>query len=162
MSYQKTEWKTGDIITAQKLNNIQDGIAGNSSDTAKVIKCTCIAGQDAQTENYIVTFSNVKDLMDACVDFYENYNLYTMVFTMFYAGAFMGGYTCILDFFVQPVQSQTIIGSGFINREDDYLFKYYKENNYFQIQIPGEKNAIITYNDLDENGNYHFKQGGIK
>ena len=28
--YTKTEWKTGDVITAEKLNNMEDGIAGGS------------------------------------------------------------------------------------------------------------------------------------
>lgn len=28
MSYNKTNWKTGDVISAEKLNNIEDGIAG--------------------------------------------------------------------------------------------------------------------------------------
>ena len=30
MSYTKTNWNTGDVITADKLNNIQNGIANNS------------------------------------------------------------------------------------------------------------------------------------
>lgn len=28
--YTKTEWKNGDVITAEKLNNIEDGITNNS------------------------------------------------------------------------------------------------------------------------------------
>ena len=32
--YNKTTWKTGDVITQDKLNNIEDGIASN--DTSKV------------------------------------------------------------------------------------------------------------------------------
>lgn len=27
MSYEKTTWKKGDVITAEKLNKIEDGIA---------------------------------------------------------------------------------------------------------------------------------------
>jgi len=30
MAYNKTNWKTGDVISAEKLNNIEDGIAGAS------------------------------------------------------------------------------------------------------------------------------------
>lgn len=33
--YIKTEWKNGDIITAEKLNNIEDGIANNSENACK-------------------------------------------------------------------------------------------------------------------------------
>ena len=31
MSYTPTEWKTGDIITAEKLNKLENGISSNSS-----------------------------------------------------------------------------------------------------------------------------------
>lgn len=31
MSYIPTEWKTGDVVTAEKLNNIEDGIASNET-----------------------------------------------------------------------------------------------------------------------------------
>lgn len=33
MSYTPTEWKTGDVITAEKLNNMESGIAGTSGVT---------------------------------------------------------------------------------------------------------------------------------
>lgn len=29
MAYEPTEWKNGDIITAEKLNKIENGIANN-------------------------------------------------------------------------------------------------------------------------------------
>lgn len=31
MSYTPTEWKTGDVITAEKLNNMESGIGDNAS-----------------------------------------------------------------------------------------------------------------------------------
>lgn len=31
MSYNKTTWQTGDVITAEKLNNIEEGIENNRS-----------------------------------------------------------------------------------------------------------------------------------
>lgn len=31
MAYTPTEWKDGDVITAEKLNNIEEGIEGDSS-----------------------------------------------------------------------------------------------------------------------------------
>lgn len=30
MSYTPTEWKTGDVITAEKLNNMEQGVAGSA------------------------------------------------------------------------------------------------------------------------------------
>lgn len=35
--YTKTNWQNGDIITAEKLNNMEDGIAGSSSGAVRVI-----------------------------------------------------------------------------------------------------------------------------
>ena len=32
MSYVKTTWQTGDIVTAEKLNNAEQGIAQNAHD----------------------------------------------------------------------------------------------------------------------------------
>lgn len=40
MSYQPTEWKTGDIITAEKLNNIERGIGESGGGEAFIINLT--------------------------------------------------------------------------------------------------------------------------
>ena len=37
MSYTPTEWKTGDIVTAQKLNKIETGIGGNHIEIINVV-----------------------------------------------------------------------------------------------------------------------------
>lgn len=37
MSYNKTTWATGDIVTAEKLNNIENGITNNNIYTASII-----------------------------------------------------------------------------------------------------------------------------
>lgn len=36
MAYEKQTWVTGEVITAEKLNHIEEGIAGGSITTAKV------------------------------------------------------------------------------------------------------------------------------
>lgn len=36
MSYEKTNWKTGDVITSQKLNHIEDGIVSREAKIATV------------------------------------------------------------------------------------------------------------------------------
>lgn len=36
MSYTPTDWKTGDVITADKLNNMESGIVGSGTVTANV------------------------------------------------------------------------------------------------------------------------------
>lgn len=40
MAYSKTTWVNGDTITAEKLNNIENGVAENDDKKAYVIKCT--------------------------------------------------------------------------------------------------------------------------
>ena len=50
MSYTKTTWATGDVITAEKLNNAEDGIAAN--DTALAGKqATLVSGTNIKTIN---------------------------------------------------------------------------------------------------------------
>ena len=70
MSYTPTTWATGDVITAEKLNNMENGIAnagsGTSAGNAVVFEFT--AAQDPESYgNYIittdVTFEEVKSAM---------------------------------------------------------------------------------------------------
>lgn len=66
MSYTPTTWATGDVITAEKLNNIENGIAnagsGTSAGNAVVFEFT--ATYDLQSHSYSVatdvTFEEVK------------------------------------------------------------------------------------------------------
>ena len=59
MTYVKTNWKTGDTITADKLNNIEDGIAssGGGGGGATVIT----APEDATEVGLDMTFEEMKD-----------------------------------------------------------------------------------------------------
>lgn len=66
MSYTPTNWATGDVITAEKLNNMENGIAnagsGTSAGNAVVFEFT--ATYDLQSHSYSVatdvTFEEVK------------------------------------------------------------------------------------------------------
>ncbi len=66
MSYTPTDWKTGDVITAEKLNNMENGIAnagsGTSAGNAVVFEFT--ATYDLESHSYSiatdVTFEEVK------------------------------------------------------------------------------------------------------
>lgn len=49
MSYTKTTWQTGDTITAEKLNNIENGIEANE---------TAISQIDTSGDAYIVTYTS--------------------------------------------------------------------------------------------------------
>ena len=44
MSYSRTDWKTGDIITAEKLNKIEKGISDTSSNSAGSVSLSVIDG----------------------------------------------------------------------------------------------------------------------
>lgn len=46
MSYEKTTWETGDVITAEKLNNIEDGIAGAGGGDYTTAQVTLINSAD--------------------------------------------------------------------------------------------------------------------
>lgn len=73
MAYQKTIWQTGDIITAQKLNNIEEGIesVASSSDESNVviITATVLLIDSSQNSynvvNYSHTFSEILEYVKA-------------------------------------------------------------------------------------------------
>ena len=57
MSYEKQTWATGDVITAAKLNHMEDGIAGVCG---LVVLCTVTAGEnDAETYTLNKTYSEI-------------------------------------------------------------------------------------------------------
>ena len=66
MSYTSTEWKTGDVITADKLNNIEQGIV-NSGSGLFVINATGVASQDnpRTTPTLDKTYNEIKAALDA-------------------------------------------------------------------------------------------------
>lgn len=59
MAYEKTEWKSGDTITAEKLNKIEDGIAEGGGSTGPLY--FNIDNYDEEADNYIsnVTFGEI-------------------------------------------------------------------------------------------------------
>lgn len=42
MTYTPTEWKNGDVITAEKLNKIEEGVSGNNSDLFMLVNAETI------------------------------------------------------------------------------------------------------------------------
>lgn len=59
MSYNKTTWATGDIITAAKLNNMEDGIADAGSGAAMVLTL------DSDTLAFDKTWQEIHDALIA-------------------------------------------------------------------------------------------------
>ncbi len=52
MSYTPTEWQTGDVVTAEKLNNIENGIENASDGGALVITATESEGTHTLDKTY--------------------------------------------------------------------------------------------------------------
>lgn len=55
MAYNKTTWETGDVITAEKLNNIENGIAGIKG----VLPIT--TSEDGDTQTLSATWQQISD-----------------------------------------------------------------------------------------------------
>ena len=53
MPYEPTNWQTGDTITAEKLNKLENGVAGGGSSDAFEVKFT--VEYDQQTSAYVAT-----------------------------------------------------------------------------------------------------------
>ena len=63
MAYNKTTWQNGDVITAEKLNNIENGIEETSS-SEKLMKIDIEITHGAETQVTVSkTFSELKSLM---------------------------------------------------------------------------------------------------
>lgn len=62
MSYEKTNWVTGDIVTADKLNKLEDGVvsAGNSSGLL-----TYTPDQESETLTLDKTFNEVLAMLES-------------------------------------------------------------------------------------------------
>ena len=60
MSYTKQTWATGDVITAQKLNHMEDGIGGGDCNVFLVPITVEYDGQGSCTCSTTVSFENAK------------------------------------------------------------------------------------------------------
>ena len=54
MSYTPTDWKNGDIITAEKLNNMETGIVGSGEGNSLIITVSGLADRDNPTTTPVV------------------------------------------------------------------------------------------------------------
>lgn len=64
MSYTPTNWQTGDIITAEKLNKLENGVAGGGSDVFEV-NFTVEVNWETEPESYIATSNKTYAEIDA-------------------------------------------------------------------------------------------------
>lgn len=126
MSYTPTQWSDGDIITAEKLNNIESGIEGVSSDLFKII-----INHDSLTDTYSMnkTSSQIIDALDADKLVYVYYAGHIYQFETRYANETVTFYR--MNFF------------GY----DDSLFLV---NEVFSINAQDEIEFSSTFKDLNE------------
>lgn len=61
MSYNKTTWDTGDVVTAEKLNNIEDGIENASG--VLIIEPTIVREGSNVTHNLHTSFNDMKSAL---------------------------------------------------------------------------------------------------
>ena len=91
MSYTPTTWATGDVITAEKLNNMEDGIvnAGSGTSIGNTVVFEFTATQDPESnDKYIVsTDATVAEVKNAIKDgklcvgqIRLNNTIYTLIF----------------------------------------------------------------------------------
>ncbi len=66
MSYIKTQWKTGDVITSEKLNNIEDGISRTNAIELDL---------GTTSDNIGKSFNEIEDgLLSGCLFYYKKYD----------------------------------------------------------------------------------------
>lgn len=64
MTYTKTVWQDGDIITAQKMNNIENGIEGAGSIMYVDITSTYDESTSTTTYSATKTYNEIKEALD--------------------------------------------------------------------------------------------------
>lgn len=103
MSYEKTNWKTGDVITSEKLNHLEEGIADRD---AKIATITVETTQDGK-------FVYTSDIS------------YNEVLT-----AFMAGKNVIFDFTVIDEYGEVTRHIQLVREIDSYSSSNLQNNNY--------------------------------
>lgn len=62
MSYEPTVWKTGDVVSSEKLNKLEEGVAGAGSGSGPNVVLVNIG----YNESNIVTDLTVSEIVEAC------------------------------------------------------------------------------------------------
>lgn len=65
MSYNKTNWQTGDIVTAEKLNKIEDGIENVSGGGGLLVETEYVTDVGEYNDNGFKTIMDADDIYDA-------------------------------------------------------------------------------------------------
>ena len=76
MAYEKQTWTTGEVITADKLNHMEDGISGSGGSTIEPITITITYDSDTETytanKTYLDFQSEWANWVDESTDLDEN------------------------------------------------------------------------------------------
>lgn len=68
MAYEKQTWTTGEVITAEKLNHMEDGIAGAGGSTIEPITITITYNSDTETYTANKTYNDFEVEWANCSD----------------------------------------------------------------------------------------------
>lgn len=116
MSYEPTNWKTGDVVTSAKLNKLENAVASGGS----VLKLNFTVDNDAGTITIDKTFAEIKEAILSGA----------YVFGIIQHGGISNiVYPCSIDERVGPELEEHAVGIGSF-RLDPITFRAETENDY--------------------------------
>lgn len=141
MAYTKTVWENGDVITKEKLNNIENGI---SSVAPAIFEIQYTNDSMGMTINAI--FQEIKDAFDS------NRPIYGVLKTT------QGGSSD--DYIIYTIMFFTIVGLGYYQSNSDGTLTNctVATVNWYGLDDSNQSNNFITFHANDGNSYplYHF------
>lgn len=128
MAYEPTEWKKGDVITAEKMNKIENGIVGNAGSNPRilVLEYEELAQPRSYTLGKLVNIT-VQEIIDAYT------NGYFIVFPLMYE--YILHYYLPYDFSynenTMSMYLRPTYNSPFLELILSYDPNYYEDNNVY-------------------------------
>ena len=154
MSYEPTVWKTGDIVTSEKLNKLENGVKDAGGKT--IIECHLSFDQEtgmATATNLGAAFDAL-DAIAADMSLAANYALVITGLDDFIGGesSFPGGYCDALASFYDKTYKPAFATVNDGGVSNVIVRNYYADTGIIQYQCFGQ--LYIERNALDEAGNY--------
>lgn len=120
MSYEKHTWETGEVITAEKLNNLEEGVISTG------LPIVGVAMTYGQTNTAVVDKS-----------FEELYSLFDGIAAL--------EIPIVVDFTIQGTTTLRGIGLLSKGRTGDFVGIHYYRTSYYDTNISVESNVIEVY-----------------
>ena len=123
MPYTPTNWQTGDIITAEKLNNLENGVAGGGGGSSDAFEVIFTVERDDETESLIATCD--KTFSEISAAFSANKKIYAWLYDTGY--------------------EQTLLSNAQSNNTEQFIF------SFADIYTGSSTKYIITINSESVN-----------